>query len=74
MNTKVKETKKYPFTDYRIGSLLTDIVKCILMKDKEKISFKENTHYKLELSFEVKDEYLIIGENKILKIIEAPNK
>lgn len=70
---KVKEIKKHPFTDYRIGTLLADTIKYIL-KDKKEVSFKENTHYKLELSFEVKDEYLIMGENKILKIIKAINK
>lgn len=57
---------KHPFTDERVGSLLGDLMRATF--NGEAVSFKEGENYKYELYFTVKDEYLIIGKNRMIKL------
>lgn len=58
--------QKHPFNDKRIASLLADLIKCILNRDE--VSFKEDSDYRLQIDFTVKDEHLIIGKNEVSRI------
>lgn len=57
-----------PFTDKRVGSLLADVIKCILGKNE--LSFKQGSDYKWEINFTVEDEYIVIGKNQLTKVFK----
>jgi hypothetical protein len=58
--------QKHPFNDKRIAALLADVIKCILNRDE--VSFKEDSDYRLEIDFTVKDEHLVIGKSVVNRI------
>lgn len=57
---------KHPFTDERVGSLLADVMRWLT--NSKDVSYQEGGKYKSEIYFTVKDEYIIIGKNKIARI------
>jgi len=58
--------EKQPFTDDRIGSLLADVIRWKL--NTKEVSFIQEGDYLCKITFTVKDEHILIGDNKVYKL------
>lgn len=59
---------KEPFTDERIGSLLSAVIKAVL--NTEATTFKEGCDYRWTINFRVEDEHIVIGKNELIKVFK----
>lgn len=58
--------EKQPFTDDRIGSLLADVIRWKL--NTKEMSFIQEGDYICKIAFTVKDEHILIGDNKVYRL------